>query len=99
MSESVTSPLWDYFELTSENESKCKICGTLLSREGGGSTKSMKKHLEAKHGAEFKEYIKKKSEEELSKFRDRHSKNADLSVIKMFVKNNLIESGFYLKKN
>uniref|UniRef100_A0A915KKL2 BED-type domain-containing protein n=1 Tax=Romanomermis culicivorax TaxID=13658 RepID=A0A915KKL2_ROMCU len=53
--------------VSAENKSKCKICGTLLSQEGGGSTKSMKKHLDAKHGAEFKEYVKKKSEEELKR--------------------------------
>uniref|UniRef100_A0A915KV27 HAT C-terminal dimerisation domain-containing protein n=1 Tax=Romanomermis culicivorax TaxID=13658 RepID=A0A915KV27_ROMCU len=34
---------------------------------GGGSTNLMKKHLKAKHGAKFKEYVNKKSEEELIK--------------------------------
>uniref|UniRef100_A0A915JTP5 BED-type domain-containing protein n=1 Tax=Romanomermis culicivorax TaxID=13658 RepID=A0A915JTP5_ROMCU len=46
MPKNLSSILWDYFEITSDNKSQCKLCPLKLSRTGGGPTTSLRKHLE-----------------------------------------------------
>jgi hypothetical protein len=62
MPKNCSSLVWDYFEITDNNKSKCKLCDVKLSREGGGSTNSMRKHLEAKHKDEYNIFMLKKKE-------------------------------------
>ena len=52
------NPIWEYYDkCTTEDKSKCRKCGSLLSCKGG-STGAMRGHLKAKHEIEVEFKIK-----------------------------------------
>jgi len=64
-SRKLTSPIWEYFAISEEDESKakCKLCTTEISRGGDKvanfTTTNLKKHLEDRHKEKFAEFEKK----------------------------------------
>jgi hypothetical protein len=52
--------IWDYFDMTSEGLSKCKLCDQEITRKSG-QTSTMRRHLSSNHKSEFEELLKTES--------------------------------------
>lgn len=64
MESNLKSVLWKYYEITDENKAKCKNCHKELSRTGGSSTTTLKRHLQSIHSELYKEYVEELKNDE-----------------------------------
>lgn len=62
MDSSCKSVIWQYFDITENNKAKCKTCAMELSRTGGSSTTTLKRHLQARHTGTYKDFKDKEAE-------------------------------------